>query len=190
MNLYTEILKSSIFDSWFINYCEPELRKDITIYNKNINIDTLKKDIIKTLIYNIRNNNLYLNDLNIKIPTEIVDIIVNYDYKEMRERLLGYEELEKSTKEIFLRKNKSSISEINIFFQIDAAPDIYWLKDKTYRHLAFIKNEYHYICIGRVNYTPPEEGECGGRSNYYEFIHFNDDDLDYLHNFGFEYLEI
>ncbi len=76
------------------------------------------------------------------------------------------------------------------FFQIEHAPDIYWLKDRQYRHLAFMKNEKTYVCLGRITYTPPEEGQEGGRSDWHHFVALKDEDKNYLDNFGFEYLNL
>jgi len=42
-----------------------------------------------------------------------------------------------------------------------------------------MKNENSYICVGRTNYKPPEKDQIGGRSNYYDFIHLDDDDKDF-----------
>jgi len=84
----------------------------------------------------------------------------------------------------------NSINICSQFFQIEDAAGIYWLNDINYRHLAFVKNENSYICVGRTNYKPPEKDQIGGRSNYYDFIHLDDDDKDFLHNYGFDYLDI
>lgn len=167
-NLKNLIIKSPIFYCWWRIYCESEWRS--------------KCDIAELMIKAVNSNSVYINidDRKLKIPIEIVNIIKLHKHQEDRDLLFG-----RNSQTI--KKEKNTIP--SQFFQIKEAPDLYFLKDRQYRHLVFMKNEHLYVCLGRLNYTPPEENQEGG-SNYYDFISLSDDDLDYLHNFGFEYLDV
>jgi hypothetical protein len=153
--LQYEILTSTIFRDWWNVYCKSE-QKYQTLTDRGIKIVIIDRMIssVKNDLTFIFMKSLFIEEnKQLEIPIEIIIMIKEY-----------------------LSKNNSQ------FFNVEEYPNLFWLKDRQYRHLVFTKIEQLYFCLGRITYPPPEEGQVGGRSDYHNFEPLSDNDKNYLHN--------